>query len=253
MVLSSPRPQPVSDTPDDASLWSALRQAGSQSARERLFTLHVDFARQIAAKHFRRGRAPDIELQDLRQLAYAGLLEAIDRFDPGQGAPFRGYAARRITGSILNGLAKSSEMREQISFRNRIKAERLRSLTAKGLDEVDAADALRALTELAVGLAIGFMLESPGLVAAPGEADPAPNAYESLAWRDQLRRLADEIARLPDRERIIVRGHYLEGVDFDSLGKLLQISKGRVSQVHRAALGRIRTRLSQDESFSLQR
>ncbi|WP_425999042.1 sigma-70 family RNA polymerase sigma factor [Caulobacter sp. DWR1-3-2b1] len=245
------RAAPDSESLDaEAALWRAFGETRAQGARERLFNRHMDFAKMVAARHFRRGRAPDIELLELRQLAYAGLLEAIDRFDPAQGAPFRGYAARRIMGSILNGVAKLSELREQISFRSRVRADRLRSLTANGMGQADAADALQALTDLAVGLAIGFMLDGSGLVAAPGEADPAPSAYDSLVWRDMLRRLTNEIAALPERERLIVRGHYLDGVDFESLARLLQISKGRVSQLHKAALGRIRAQLARADVFS---
>lgn len=238
---------------EHAALWRALRLEGSQAAREQLFTVHAQFARGVAGRHFRRGRAPDIELQDLRQLAYAGLLEAIDRFDPQQGAPFRGFAARRITGSILNGIAKLSEMREQISHRNRVKAERLRSLSTDGLRSAEAVEALAALTDLAVGLAMGFMLDEAGVLVGQGEADPAPSAYESLAWRDMLRRLSAEIQRLPDRERLILRGHYLDGVDFVQLAAVLRLSKGRVSQLHKNAIGRLRERLAQDDPFHLTR
>ena len=126
--------------PDEAALWQAVRSKASPPARERLFSLYSDFAGRIARRHFMDRRTGDIQQDDLRQLAYAGLLEAIDRFDPDRGIPFRGYAARRISGSILDGLAKMSEVREQISFRNRARAERVRSLSLSAAD----ADALSA-------------------------------------------------------------------------------------------------------------
>src|SRR5205814_8931097 len=136
-------------------LWAELRQTGSTDARERLFAMHAGFARKIAARH-RIDRSGDIEMMDLRQLAYAGLLEAIDRYDPHKGAPFRVYAARRITGSVLDGIAKASEMREQISLRKRLRRERVHSL-AGSARKPSGADAMQALAEIAIGLALGFM------------------------------------------------------------------------------------------------
>lgn len=238
---------------EEAALWRRMKEDGSADARERLFSAYLPYARQIALRHYRQRSGREIEFQDLRQLACTGLLEAIDRFDPDRGVPFRGYAARRISGSVLNGIAKLSEVREQISFRNRIRAERLRSLSAGGEGSAGAADAMQALADLAVGLALGFMLDGSGLVVGGDEVDRRPTAYESLAWKDLLRRVHAELQALPHRERLIIRGHYLEGMDFQQLSALLGVSKGRVSQLHRAALNTIRVQLGKTNDFILQR
>jgi RNA polymerase sigma factor for flagellar operon FliA len=238
---------------DESTLWRALRTEGSTAAREILFSTYASFARQIATRHFRDRRSGDIEHQDLCQLAFAGLLEAIDRFDPDRGLPFRGYASRRISGSILDGVAKMSEMREQISFRNRMRADRVRSLTAEALDDLSIAEAMQALSDIVAGLAVGFMLESGGLVVADGEPDRRPTAYESLAWKDTLRRLGRELEDLPDRDRAILRHHYLDSMTFEQIGALLGLSKGRISQLHRSALGMLRRRLVRSDDFTFER
>lgn len=251
MAAGPDTPAALSD--EEAMLWRATRDTNSLDARQKLFAAYLPFSRQIAARHHRERRGSDVELQDLRQLACAGLLEAIDRFEPDRGVPFRSYAARRISGSILNGIAKMSEVREQIATRNRLRQERLRSLSLDGAQTASSADPMRALAELAVGLAIGFMLEDSALLAGEDQPDRRPNAYESLAWKDLLRRLHVEIDSLPDRERLILRGHYLDGVPFEQLGALLGISKGRVSQLHKAAIVRIRKSLQAPDQFALQR
>ena len=64
------------------------------------------FARMIAARHFRGRRTGDIEFAELSQLAFIGLLEAIDHYDPAVGVPFRRYAGRRISGAMLDGLGQ---------------------------------------------------------------------------------------------------------------------------------------------------
>ncbi len=238
---------------EEAMLWRAFKVDGSMAARERLFGVYFPYARQVARRQFLDRRAPDIEFGDLVQLASAGLLQALDHYEPERGAPFRAYASRRITGSILDGVAKMSEVREQISFRNRLRTERARSLAAAEPDKLDAVGALDALTELAVGLALGFMLEDAGFAMGEQEAQVRPTAYDSMAWKETIRRLTDEVAALPEREQLIIRRHYVTGLTFDQIGALLGVTKGRVSQIHRAAIGLLRKRLRRAGEFKLER
>ena len=126
---------PSEDGGGEAALWREFKATGSNLVRQKLFDLHIAFARQIAAKHFLDRKSGDIEFSDLSQLAYTGLLEALDRFDPARGVPFRPYARRRISGSILDGLVHMSELREQMSFRQRARKERLSAGTGFSLEK----------------------------------------------------------------------------------------------------------------------
>ncbi|WP_157215370.1 sigma-70 family RNA polymerase sigma factor [Flavisphingomonas formosensis] len=242
----------LADGNAEASLWLACR-AGSQAARERLFERHHGFALAIARRHHRLRDRGDLDLADLRQWAYSGLLEAIDRFDPDHGTPFRGYATRRISGSILNGINQMSEVREQIASRAQAERDRLHSLAPSTPPR--AKDAIIELAELIGSLAIGFMLEGTSLYVddEAGQPAPQPSAYDSAEWRELIGRLHAELAALPERERMILRHHYLSGVGFEQIADLLGLSKGRISQLHRAALVRLRQRLTQRGHFTLQR
>ena len=220
----------------EAELWRAFAAGGSAAARQKLFDLHQPFARQIAMKHFLDRKSGDIEFADLCQLAFAGLLEALDRFDPGRGVPFRGFARRRISGSILDGLVHLSEIREQISFRKRVRAERLKSLTVENPERLVPSEAMGALVEMAMGLALGFMIEDSGLYTAEEAADTRSSPYDTLAWKQVVATLRGEISKLPAREQEVVRYHYLHGLNFDSISKIMELSRGRISQIHRSSL-----------------
>ena len=238
---------------EEEALWRSLRDSRSSARREQIFSAYAPFARQIAGRHYRDRSTGDIDLQDLRQLAFAGLLEAIDRFDPSRGAPFRAYAAGRITGSILDGIAKMSEVREQGAFRNRMRSERARSLAAADPDALSTLDAMEALVQIAEGLALGFMLEAGGLASSHNGPDERPSAYDSLAWKETLRQLTLELLGLPEHDQVIIRHHYHGGLTFDQIGALFGLSKGRISQLHRAAITQLRGRLAQPPDFSLKR
>ena len=246
--MTAPDALEASVGPDDTEpgLWRDFKQTGSSQARAQLFDLYLPLARQVARRRAFKA-TPDVAFDDLFQLACAGLLEALDQFDPGRGSRFKPYAVRRITGSILDGVAKMSEVREQISYRNKARADRLRSLRAH--DPAQEAtggapsSAMDELADLAVNLAIGFMLEDAGFAASEAQAGRYATGYESLAWRQTAAALEAELCRLSEREQLVIRRHYLEGLGFDQIAVLLCVSKGRVSQIHKAAIALLRKRL----------
>jgi len=146
-----------------------------------------------------------------------------------------------------------SEVREQISFRHRVRYERARSMVSADADRLNAAEALDELIDVALGLALGFMLEGTSLYVPENEADRQPSAYDSLAWREIQQRARTEIAALPPRERAIIAHHYFDGLTFERIAAVLGISQGRVSQLHRAALLLLKKRLLNAQDFRLRR
>ncbi|WP_447726051.1 sigma-70 family RNA polymerase sigma factor [Sphingomonas koreensis] len=223
----------------EAALWRRLRFEAEPGCRETIFMRYRALARATARQN--RVRAiHGADADDAEHFAYEGLLQAIDRYDPLRGIPFGAFARRRIAGSIADGMVGLSEAGTQARQRSRAVRERLEAL---GGEAAETPDALRALSSLVSGLAIGLLLEDTGLVVSDAGADSRPNVYETLAMRELQAVLRDEIARLPHREATIVRLHYEDGVSFTHIAELLQLSKGRISQLHGAALARLKRRM----------
>lgn len=226
----------------EASLWRRLRYEQELRCREQIFTRYRDLARAIAARQLRARPRNGVELPDMEQFAYEGLLVAIDRFDPLRGIPFPAFARRRILGSIFDGASRMNEVDAQYSYRRRLEAERARSLAAASGQEDDP---LRALAALASGLALGLILAETHLVESEDGRDHRPGAYETLAWRELQVRLAQQISQLPEREAVVIRQHYENGVSFARIAEMLGVSRGRVSQLHAKALAMLQKRLGQ--------
>ncbi|WP_158266339.1 sigma-70 family RNA polymerase sigma factor [Allosphingosinicella deserti] len=226
----------------EASLWRRLRLEAQFECRTELFDRYAAFARGIAGSRYRRRASKRVDRSDFEQFAFEGLLEAIDRFDPLTGVPFTAYARRRIVGAIADGVGRMTEVDAQMTQRGRLERERARSLTASQLASLQPADPLAALSDLAIGLALGLMLEGTGLMAPASGADPRPTPYEGAAWREMQARLVREVDRLPDRERLIIRQHYDTGLSFTHIAQMLGLSRSRVSQIHRSAIDRLRAR-----------
>ncbi len=226
----------------EASLWRSHMSQRSSETRQRVFEHYRRFAERLAAAQFARRPPGNFDRGDLRQLAYEALLQTIERFDPVRGVPFEAFARIRIDGHIGNSLAQSSEAAAQYSFRQRAERERLRSLQ----DGIDPAldDPLAALSSLSASIAIGLLLEAGAAQAIEAIPDPAPSAYDSLAWNELVGRAHEMIDALPEREAFVMRQHYRHGVSFQEIAALMGVTKGRVSQIHRAALQRLRSLLA---------
>ncbi len=240
--------EPVTSASDD-DLWRLLAGDPSGPARVRLFEQYLPFSRRVAARIRRERPGDDLDIEDLRQHAAEGLLQAIDRFDPAQGAPFEAFAGRRIAGSVIDGIGASSEARRQTAFRRRIRTERVRSLAAGDPQGLSTTDAMKALADLAVDLALGFMLDDAGDSARIEKQARSPNAYESLAWADTLERLATAVGSMPDPEGTVIRLHYLEGLEFARIADTLCLGRSRIAQIHAAALKRLRKRLPRSDQL----
>jgi RNA polymerase sigma factor for flagellar operon FliA len=225
----------------EVQLWNAWRGQADGSARERLVLLHNEFARILAAKLFARRYSDDVEFDDYLQYARVGLLEAIDRYEPARGASFRTYAAHRIQGAVLSGLEGLTERSRQTALRQRSQQERLQSLATIAADGEEA-DPFSRLASVAVGLAVGFMLDDVAAYQAE-DASYVDNAYADLSERQMRRRLLHLVDGLPSKEARVIRHHYLQHVPFDKIAVGMELTPGRVSQLHRRGLSLLRQAL----------
>lgn len=239
------------ESDEETRLWHDCKTLNSATARERLFLLYLPLAKRSAGRFVRDSHATPLEFGEISQMASMGLLEAIDNFNPLLGVPFRYYCPRRILGSILNGIAKSTEVNQQISTRNRIARERLGSVSSGVAKPQKLDDALDILGDIAASLALGMMLDN-GLKSLDTRDDPANNAYETLVWKQAVDRLHLELKTLPEREREVLRYHYLESLGFSEIAGLLGLTKGRISQIHKAAIAMLRKRMSNSGRFKLE-
>jgi RNA polymerase sigma factor for flagellar operon FliA len=147
----------------------------------------------------------------------------------------------------LNGLETATEQHQQIATRKRVVAERVDSL-AMAVDRQAPLDtnleaAFVRIAEVAVGLAVGFMLEGSGMYS-DGSESVRRDGYSSLATRQLQSALREAVERLPERERAVVRAHYFEGRQFNAIADELALTKGRISQLHKQALERLNAELA---------
>lgn len=220
----------------ERKLWLAVTQDKDTTARLILIE-HYAYLAKVNANHYYRIR-PDgtVDYEDYLQYAMVGLLEAVQRYDPDRGASFSTYANYRIKGALLNGLEKATHQREQAAFLRRHHRARVESIANERNQSGE--DPFIDMVGITIELALSFMLEDTGILLNDEVvADELFNGEVKKALSTHLATLVDN---LPERERLIIRSHYFHSMAFEDLANLLEISKGRVSQLHKRALQRIR-------------
>lgn len=233
---------------DEAHLWQRTT-LGDVAAKQALVMNYQKFARYLAASAYGKRSERSLEFDDFFHYALIGLIEAIERYEPGKGALFTTFASYRIKGAILNGVEKLTEQQQQIQARKRILAERAATLkdASSKTDKLD--DLFAELANIAIGLAIGCILEGTGLYRADEEEALPESAYT----RYELKQLSSQIGALVDtlveRERLIVKLHYFHRVKFEDIAKEMGLSKGRISQLHRSALATLGKRYGHTSSI----
>jgi RNA polymerase sigma factor for flagellar operon FliA len=223
---------------------------GDPAAHRELVALHTPFAHVVAARLYARRVGLEVGFDEYFQLAMVGLLEAVERFVPGGAARFRTFAMQRVQGAIRNGLERLTERQQQAATRRRLASERVASLVPERIDSASGDEVLGRLGDLAVGVAIGFILEAVGL-APEGRDARGADPYAQL----ELRQLRDQawqmVERLPERERFVITMHYRNGRRFEEIARILKVTKGRVSQVHAHAVRQLRALVSKADRCNI--
>lgn len=219
-------------------------QAGSKEASEQLVVENSGLIWSVARRYFGRGVDPD----DLYQLGCVGFLKAVRGFDLGFGTMFSTYAVPKIAGEIRrflrdDGTVKVSRTLKEQSTAIKAARERLTGtlrrepslaeLTAEtGLtpEEIAMAETATASTESIQRETgeDGFTLED--VLSGEGEE-------EQLIERIALR---EAIAKLPEREQMVVNLRYFHGLTQQKVAGILGVSQVQVSRLEKRALGWLR-------------
>jgi RNA polymerase sigma factor FliA len=212
------------------------------------------------------GLPTHVEEADLISYGLIGLISAIERFELEREIKFETYAIPRIRGAIIDELRaldwvpRSVRAKARQIERANVKLEH--KLQRPPTDEEMAAEldmemedfqealiqisnsTIAALDELwTVSDSSGDQISLLDTLQDPGAPDPA-KAADATDLKD---RVADAIARLPEREKLVIALYYYENLTLREIGEVLGVTESRVSQLHTKAVLRLRSHLSEEE------
>ncbi len=224
---------------------TSQRQAGGDSALVVKYTQLIDrCARRLAR------RSGSNLADELWSAGALGLLDAARSFDPGKNVRFESFAEHRIRGAMLDEMRRMDHLPRRLRARTDLVAKaRMRlghRLGREPTSEELAAEAgieLDTLGELEI-------LSRPHLSLAQSlpNASEEPPPDEQAARAQFQRALVAAVGRLPQRLQLLLSLHYVEGLTYREIGKVLQVSEPRVCQLHAEAVARMRQELAEPEA-----
>jgi RNA polymerase sigma factor for flagellar operon FliA len=211
------------------------------------------------------GLPAHVDVADLIQSGIFGLVDAIEKFEPERGLKFETYAMQRIRGAILDDLRSQDWVPRSVRSRARDVERALERLGGRlqrtPTDRELAAElkiGLGELRELYAQLQLTSVVALDELIAAGrntggagsslAESLPDEGAEDPIATlvdQDSRRQLADAIAQLAERDRVVVTLYYFENLTLAEIGKVLGVTESRVCQLHTRAVLRLRTKLNE--------
>ena len=226
--------------------------------RDRLLLEHLPTVRYLARRIHER-LPQHVELDDLISAGVVGLIDAFSKFDHTKKVQFKSYAQFRIRGAILDSLRTLDWSPRELRRKGRAVEEAIRALTQRlrrapseseiaGEMELTLTEFQQLLGDLK-GLEIGSLhmerTEDSGdqeLAYVPGSPDEDP-LFRCL--KGELKQwLTDAIDELPERERLVLTLYYYEELTMKEIGLTLGVVESRVSQIHSAAVLRLRVALA---------
>ncbi len=224
-------------TEEETALWQEFLASRDESLRLRLIDLHLPFARMLAAKVYSHRQGLEAPFEDYLHTAMLALIQSVDRFDPTLGIHFRVFAQYRIEGHILNEIPKLSEQHAQVNLMTRLRKERIESLseTQTGNRKSSKDSLFDEMVELAVGLSIGYMLEDYGMYCPEDRTDER-DGYQIHAVKELRELLLKLVDLLPEKEKFVIKQHYFFGMGVEEIAQHMQLTKGRISQLHKKGL-----------------
>ncbi|WP_410605640.1 FliA/WhiG family RNA polymerase sigma factor [Amycolatopsis sp. lyj-90] len=240
------------------ALWREFTEAPDQIVRDRLVLHYAPLVKYVAGR-VGTGLPTHVDVGDLIQSGIFGLVDAIEKFEPARGLRFETYAMQRIRGAILDDLRSQDWVPRAVRSKAR-EAERALERLGARLNRTPTDAELAAELEISVDdlrefygqMQLTSVIALEDLVAAGKDSgslvdtlpdDGAVDPVAVLVDQDNRRQLAQAIAQLTERDRIVVGLYYFESLTLAEIGKVLGVTESRVSQLHTRAVMRLRAKL----------
>jgi len=231
---------------EDSLLPMMPNTAAKQSAeRDRLLLEHLPTVRYVARRIHER-LPQHVELDDLVSAGIVGLIDAFEKFSPSKQVQFKSYAQFRIRGAILDSLRMLDWSPRELRRKGRAMEEAVRAVTqrlGRVPNEPEIAKEMRMeldeFQQLA-GELKGLEIGSLHLERNEDAGDEELPLFCCLQG-EMRQRLIDAIEELPEKERMVLTLYYYEELTMKEIGLTLGVVESRVSQIHTAAVARLRT------------
>ena len=237
---------------DDSVLtvWTDFQQTRDPALRNRLVVQYSPLVKYVAGRM--RSRLPhSVDQDDLVSDGVLGLMDAIERFDPGRGLSFQTFAVPRIRGAIIDGLRSMDFVPRSVRDKVRIVQQataKLEERLGRLPDDEEVAREVGVPVQQVRDLTKQASSNHANLDDFELADELASAADDSVERGDANASLRRVIAELNERDQVVIALYYFEGLTLADIGKVLGVTESRISQVHSRATSTLRAKLVALES-----
>ncbi len=245
----------------EEKLWSQYKKSKDPSIREWFIKQYAPLVRYVAGK-LAVGLPQSVDFDDLVGYGVFGLIDAIEKFDPEKHVKFKTYAVTRIRGSIIDELRNADWVPRSVRQKSReienaiveLEAKMGRAPTDKeiaehlNLSEDDFNDVIQKISGTTV-LSLddvwytGDDNDKVSIIDSI-EAHPSQNPDHEVEREEMKRVILEALRELPEKEQKVLILYYYEDLTLKEIGKVLDVTESRVSQLHTKAITRLRAKLT---------
>jgi RNA polymerase sigma factor for flagellar operon FliA len=240
-------------------VWSRYRATSDADLREQLILHYSPLVKYVAGR-VGAGMPANVEHADLVSYGIFGLMDAIEKFDPGRGFKFETYAVTRIRGAIIDELRSIDWVPRSVRAKARRIEKAMRQLEQR-LNRTPTDDELAA--ELAIPVEeLEDMLTAVSMTSmaalddvldvGDGESITLVDTLEeenltspegNIDDQEMRRQLREAIGRLSEREQKVLALYYFESMTLAQIGDILGVTESRICQIHTKAVMSLRTKM----------
>lgn len=202
----------------------------------------------------------NIEIDDLISAGVIGLMDAIEKYDPSRDNKFKTYAEFRIRGAILDELRSQDwvprSIRDKAKKIDRTYAE-LEQRFGRNVSDAELSDALglqleeyydmvakvKAVTLLSIDELSGPTNHDRKSLLECLENIGSKNPFTQLKSKGIRELLIKNIEELPEKQKLVLSLYYYEDLNLKEIGRVLDVTESRVSQLHTQAVNKLRNKL----------
>jgi len=190
----------------------------------------------------------NVEVDDLIQEGLIGLLDALKKYVPQPNLSFEIYARTRIKGAIYDSCRKNDilprNQRDELSRLEKIHRQ-LEQELGRAPSENEIAQAADLSLAAYFGIVDGMVNLMPidDLSDDMLPTDSASDPLQSAAMTQFAEQLAVVLKKLPEKEQMVMALHYQEDLSYREIAEVLNLTTGRISQIHTQCMIRIRSHL----------
>jgi RNA polymerase sigma factor FliA len=245
----------------EEELWKLYRKNKDPRIRERLVKQYAPLVKYVAGK-VAIGMPHNVEFDDLVGYGVFGLFDAIEKFDPDKHVKFKTYAVTRIRGAIFDELRSIDWVPRSVRQKTREIEETVRRLESSlGRSASDAEIAkemgvsMKEFEKLMLKISGTSILslndiwytgdDNDKVSIADSIESPQSLNPDIIVEKDEIKRvIVQAISELPDKEKKVLVLYYYEDLTLKEIGKVLEVTESRISQLHTKAIMRLRAKLT---------